>query len=264
MSLNVDATTGDVTVHQDDGSVVTFLSTPGGLTAPPRVLASLQGLQSDGTYLFTRKKSNISYHFSASGQLLDEADRHGYTTTLAYSGGQLATVTDPAGRQLTFTWTGTHITGASDPLGRATAYAYDANGDLVTVTDAGARATRYGYDASHQLTTRTAPGGGVTTNTYDASGRVTKQVDPAGLAQTFAYTGDASSDAGGATTITDAHRVVTLETYADLQLLSVVKGVDAVRRDDLVHLRPGLARPGHHADDRTATSPCRRSTSTAT
>ena len=223
MSLTVDATSGDVTVHQEDGSIVAFRSTPSGLTAPPRVLASLQ-LQGDGTYLLTRKKTNISYHFSASGQLLDEADRHGYTMTLAYAGGQLATVTDPAGRQLTLTWTGGRITGVSDPLGRTTAYAYDANGDLATVTDAGGRATHYGYDASHRLTTVTAPGGGVTTNTYDSSGRVTKQVDAAGLAQTFAYTGDASSDAGGTTTITDAHGAVTVETYADLQLFSVVHG----------------------------------------
>ena len=224
MSLAVDPATQDVTIAQEDGSTVTFVPNgSGGYLAPPRVLATLVQ-NADGSLSLTRKHINIRYDFSPAGQLTDEVDRNGYATTLAYSGSQLATVTDPAGRTLTFTWSGGHIATVTDPIGRTTSYGYDSAGNLVSVSDPAGRTTAFSYDANHLLLTKTDPRGRVTTNTYDSSDRVTAQTDPAGLKQTFAYTGDATSAAGGTTTITDGHGNVTTETYANLELLSVTPG----------------------------------------
>lgn len=224
MSMAIDPASQDVTITQEDGSTVAFLPNgSGGYIAPPRVLATLVQ-NPDGSFSFTRKHANVRYDFSPAGQLTGEVDRNGYATTVTYSGNQLATVTDPAGRSLTFTWSGGHITGVTDPLGRSVSYGYDSAGDLTSVTDPAGRKTAFSYDANHLLLTKTDPRGGVTTNTYDSSGRVASQVDPVGLKQTYAYTGDASSPAGGTTTITDGHGNVTSETYANLELLSVTHG----------------------------------------
>ena len=220
MSLTIDSS-GNVSVQQQNGSVVIFSpNSSGGYSVPSRVLATLIK-NSDGTYVFTPNSSHIAYKFNGGGQLVSETDRNGYTTTLSYSGNNLTTVTDPAGRSLTFAYTGSNISSVSDPAGRTVSFTYDAAGNLATATNPGGGKWSFTYDSAHHMLTMTDPNGGVITNTYDASGRVTQQVDPAGRTTTWSYSGDNASADGGTTTMTDPLGNQTTYFYQLLDLVTV-------------------------------------------
>jgi RHS repeat-associated protein len=224
MALTTDPSSGDVTVHQENGAQVTFTpGSGGGYTAPPRVTATLVK-NGDGSFTFTRNAQQ-TFSFSAAGRLTKETDLNGYTTTLVYDGaGQLATVTDPAGRSLTFTYSGGHIVGIKDPAGRTVSFTYDANGNLASATDVNGGITKFTYDANHRLLTMTDPRGGIVTNTYDGQGRIVSQADPLNRTTTYAYTGDNMSASGGTTTVTDPKGNVTVEQYRYGLRISVTRG----------------------------------------
>ncbi|MFC1431561.1 IPT/TIG domain-containing protein [Streptacidiphilus sp. N1-3] len=220
MSLAVDPASGVVTVTQENGSQVAFTPQNGTLIAPPRILAALTQ-NPDGGYTLLRKADRQQFTFTADGTLVSQSDRDGDTTRLQYAGGELAQVTDPSGRSLTFAWSAGHVSSVTDPLGRVFGYHYDAAGDLVQATDPAGHSWTFGYDGSHLLLTMTDPRGGTVANVYDASGRVVSQTDPAGLKTSWSFTGDATSPAGGSTSMVDPHGSRTVYTYADLELLSV-------------------------------------------
>jgi RHS repeat-associated protein len=223
MSLSIDATTGNVTVRQEDGATVTFVPSGSSFIAAPRVLATLRR-NGDGTYTFTRTREGIGYTFSAAGVLQSAVDRNGYATTFAYDGsGRLTTVTDPAGRTLTLAYAGTHVVSVTDPAGRTESFSYDAAGNLVTATDPAGGQTSFAYDANHLLLSMTDPRGSTTTNAYDSSKRVVSQTDPLGRRTTWSFTGNAASPAGGTTTITDPKGTASTFQYQNLELLSVTR-----------------------------------------
>jgi YD repeat-containing protein len=96
------------------------------------------------------------------------------TTTLAYSAGY-TTVTDPTGQVTRLDYDGsnrlTKITAPPAFTGAAAQivqYAYNANGDMTSVTDAMSKVTTYTYDASGNVLTVTDPLGAVVTRTYNA------------------------------------------------------------------------------------------------
>jgi YD repeat-containing protein len=124
MALSQDATTGAVTVHQENGSVVTF--TPNGsgdYTAPTRVLAMVVH-NTDGSWTYTRRARQI-FGFDPAGRLSTVADLNGETVSVAHTtGGQITTVTDGPGRALAFT--------------------YNPNGRIATITDPAGRVVTYG------------------------------------------------------------------------------------------------------------------------
>ena len=216
MSASVDGS-GNVTIHQGNGSTVTFSPSSGAYTQAPWVTARLVK-NADGTYTYTLA-DQTTYKFSSAGALMSITDREGYATTLGYNAsGQLTTVADAAGRNMAFSYnTSGQLASVRDPLGRTVSYSYDSAGNLTAVTDPAGSVTRYGYDSAHRLTTLTRPDGGVTTNVYDTSNRVTSQTDPLGHNYTFAYT-------PGQTTITDPNGNVNVENYTNLQLTSVTAG----------------------------------------
>jgi len=240
-----DSATGDVTVHQEDGSQVTFDDSSGTYTlAEPRYDATLTATGS--SYVFTRQGQDIFTFDQATGHLVAEQDLAGaqaspaYATTLAYdSSGQLHTITDPAGRTYTLTWTGAHITELADSAGRVVTYSYDGSDDLTDVYGVGTVRsggtaqdndhTQYAYTSAHLMTSVRTPdnyGGAasaVTSMTYDGSERVTAQTDANGHTTTFTY-GPGGGLSAGQTLTTDPSGHEALDTYANGLLTSETKG----------------------------------------
>ncbi|WP_433298897.1 RHS repeat-associated core domain-containing protein [Actinoplanes sp. CA-030573] len=231
-----DATTGDVTVRQEDGSSVPFTNTSGTYApAAPRFDATL--VKSGSVYTYTRRNQEIFTFDAATGRLTAETDVAGskavpaYKTSLTYdTAGHLTTVTDPAARSYTLTWTGSHITAVADQTGRKVTYSYNAAGDLTDVTYPDGGHEQYAYQSgTHVMTSmRTpanaaGPASAVTSMTYDSAERVTAQTDPTGRTTSFTYAPN-----GGLTTgqvlVTDPSGHKDLQTYENGLLISETKG----------------------------------------
>jgi YD repeat-containing protein len=134
LSVAVDSASGNVTINEETGSQVTFTPTPSGYQPPSRAIATLVK-NGDGSYTFARWNGE-QFLFNAAGQLVQESDRNGYKTTLAYNSiGALSSVTDPAGRSLTFSYIGALLASVTDPANRKVSFSYDSNGNLVSASD---------------------------------------------------------------------------------------------------------------------------------
>jgi RHS repeat-associated protein len=75
----------------------------------------------------------------------------------------------------------------TDPLGNLTQYAYDANGNLTSVTDANNHTTTYAYDAANRKISRTLPLGMTETFVNDATSNVTSHTDFRGKTATYTF-----------------------------------------------------------------------------
>jgi RHS repeat-associated protein len=229
MFLSTDSSTGNITVHQENGSTVTFVPDgSGGYTAPGHDLATLAGDEKHG-FTFKRDQTQASFLFKggAGSPLLQETDRNGYVTLLKTGGGTPAqwpgSVSDPAGRKLTLSYgSNGKLSSVSDPAGRRVSFAYDSAGNLAAATDVGGGVWHFTYDSNHRMLTMTDPRGGVTTNVYDSSGRVTSQTDPMGRTTTFSY--ESGANGGERTTVTDPLGNVTVYNYQNLLLTSKTTG----------------------------------------
>ena len=202
---------GDVTVNEEGGSGGDLQSVWCGLCRSGPSHHGHTGEES-GRHIHVHSSHEHRSLISRVGQLIDERDLNGYTTTLSYNGsGNVSTVTDPAGRQLTFTWTGDNITQITDPIGRTVEFTYDSAGDLTDITDVSGGDTHFTYYSGHLLWTMRMPDqnpaaggdGNALTNVYNSADQVTSQTDAMGRSTTFSYVGDPSSDSGGTTTVTD-------------------------------------------------------------
>ena len=186
--LVVDESSKLATLHQADGSTVSFIEDGGGtFTAPVGTQDSLKGSSTEG-YILTLA-DQTKYQFNGSGQLESVTDRDGNETTLSYTSGQLRTITDPSGRKITLAYNGEGLVeSATDPMGNTVKYTYE-SGNLKSVTMPGEGSPRwqFKYDGSHQLTEMVDGRGGKTTNSYDGSNRVVSQTDPMGHTLKFEY-----------------------------------------------------------------------------
>ncbi|MHB8511873.1 MAG: RHS repeat-associated core domain-containing protein [Actinomycetota bacterium] len=220
MSLNINGST--VTVIQENGSQIVFTLNGSTYSAPPREEATLVHNLNNNTYTFTRRARQI-FQFSSTGQLSSEGDLNLYSTSLNYTAGQLTSITDPANRSLLLTYTGSHVTLLSDVAGgRTVSFQYnDGQGNLTDVYDVNNKHWHFAYDSSHRMTTEQTPNdvaNGVNqTNHFDSNGRVDWQTDPLGQKTQFAYTSTT-------TTITDPKLNVTVDTYANGELVSETRG----------------------------------------
>ncbi|WGG49034.1 RHS repeat-associated core domain-containing protein [Rugamonas sp. DEMB1] len=113
-------------------------------------------------------------------------------------------------------------------------YRYDANGNLLSRTDAEGHATVYEYDGQQRLVKETAPDGGVTQFHYDGAGNLEWVRDPRPLQTSFTYNGfgdklsQTSPDTGLTSYRYDLAGRVASETRADGK--TVAYGWDALNR----------------------------------
>jgi len=242
---------GDVAIHQEDGSTVEFMpSGEGYAPSAPRIDATLT--DSGSSYTYTRRGTQVFAFDIATGRLTAETDVAGanaspsYATTLAYDpSGHLNVITDPSGRTYTLGWTGSHITSVTDTAGRTVTYAYNNEDDLTDVYGVGTTRgpalldndhTQFTYypgthllktirkpDFNGNTTTTPSP---VTTMVYDSDERVVSQTNPIGGTTTFTYgpTTTAPVLSSGQTLITDPTGHKTLDSYDYGLLTSETRG----------------------------------------
>jgi RHS repeat-associated protein len=151
--------------------------------------------------------NQTTYHFNASGFLLDVTDALGRKTVYTRDPGTnlLLSVTDPLGRQTVVTYdaagnmtsvtvvgTSQNLTSASftyepifnnlstitDALGHTTSLAYDKAGNLTSVTDPVDPPASLAYDGSGELVAATDPLGNTGNITYDSFGNLAQFKDP--------------------------------------------------------------------------------------
>jgi YD repeat-containing protein len=113
-----------------------------------------------------------------------------FTYTLVDGVSKIDTVTDGLGQKTTFSYAAGQTT-VTDPLHYATVYAYDAAGQLLSVTapavNGVSQVTAFNYDAKGNVLTVTDPRGKVTTYVYDANGNRIKETNAAGDVVTRVY-----------------------------------------------------------------------------
>jgi RHS repeat-associated protein len=158
-----------------------------------RVKAELSFDDGTDTWTYTRALVEI-LTFDASGLLRSKEDLNGNLLTFSRDvNDKVTSLAASGGREITITWTGDRITSVADSASRSVNYAYDGNGDLVSVTAVDGAVTSYTYDPEHRIATVTKPGGGIVTNDYDLEGRVASQTDPVGRETTFSYAAGATA-----------------------------------------------------------------------
>lgn len=166
-------------IHYPDGHVSTFIPMNyGGQSFPvfSGTTDSLQKNNNNSYSLFTKEKQQ--YHFDATGKLDSIIDLNNNIAKLYYTGNSLDSIVAPGGRALAITYTGNNITSVKDPLNRICNYGYDADNNLITVTDANNGSASSTYDSAHHLLTATNPlGNTIVNNIYDSSGKVVTQKD---------------------------------------------------------------------------------------
>lgn len=112
------------------------------------------------------------------------------TTTIgyAYNAGNLTvTTTNPAGQVASKTTDATGQTISATDHGGTLTYAYNSQGNLLTVVKDGATLTSSQYDAYGRQTQLTDQNAGTTTYAYDALGQLTSQTNANGNLTTMAY-----------------------------------------------------------------------------
>lgn len=195
--LSIDGS-GNVTLYDPLGGNEFFANQSSSYSAPSYVSTAL--VLSGGNYTLTDKHGG-KLVFNSAGQLIQEVDPNGYTTTLAYVSGSLSTVTDPAGRQLTFVYGTNGLVASVNDGTRTVGYQYGTNPSdpttylsLTQVTDVLGGVTTFTYDSSHRMLTAKGPICGATqgcnglVNVYDGNGRVSQQTDPVGHSSSYGYT----------------------------------------------------------------------------
>ena len=149
-----------------------------------------------------------SYAFDALGRPAGTTVPSGASTTTSYdaagrvvgladAAGAIAIGRDSNGRPLTTTENGQtlsraydlagRVTRFTDGAGRALGYAYDAAGNLRTLTYPDGKTVTYTYDDANRLKTVTDWASRVTAYAYDAGGRLTRTVRPNGTTQSRTY-----------------------------------------------------------------------------
>ena len=217
---------GNITIVWEDGRNDKFTKTDGSFTPPPGIYDTLEEYLSGKYKLTTTHGLEFYFDNPSHGRLTKIEDINGNTMTFSYTGDLLTTIIDAAGRQVNLGYTGSKLTTITDPNpspSRSIQLQYDANDNLVSITDTEGNTTTYGYDSTHYLTSVTDPRGSATTITYHSSGAV-YGVSTDLTSKSFLY-----NNVSRITTLTDSvggEQWITRYTYnADGRISSVEDGL---------------------------------------
>jgi RHS repeat-associated protein len=193
--------------YNDDGTVstatdpmghtVTYAYTGGDLTSVTNAVGSTWEFGYDSSRQLTSETDprggTVTTAYDSAHRVTSQTDAMDRTTTWDWSTPGETVITDPNSNVITDTFDPTlRLISSTDASGTAiaatTSYAYDANGNLTSVTDPNLHETTYTYDSANNRLTQTQPGSRTTTWTYDTSRDVTSMEDPTGLTTTYTYT----------------------------------------------------------------------------
>ena len=145
--------------------------------------------------------ATTSVTFDSLGGITSETDRRGNTTTITRN---------------SHDWPVTE----TDPLGRTTTYAYDAEGNVTTITQADGTTEPILYNDTYGVPTHVVDfDGNVTTYTLGTDGNITQEKDADGQSESYTY-----NSAGQVLTATDPLGKTTTYAYNGLgQLTSITE-----------------------------------------
>ena len=246
---------GSVTFTAADGSRHTFTSPTGSptvtYTRPATLYATLtrDTAASPDRFTLTYRDKSVDIFdedIASTGLLKQIKDRHGNTTSIAYTAGtaKITTITDPSSRVITFTWTGSNLTQIVDWA--------NVSGGIVQTSGSGNRTHRFFYDGSNYLIGWADPLNTSGDCTTSASHR-TCLTYANGFLSAIAKTQTYSTLTGSPLTVTSATQVATTSVayeFADVIGLTDAAGGAAV----LLHPAAGetkITRPGTPASETT-------------
>lgn len=152
-SMGIEPDSNGVWLRRMDGKRDLFREQGGVLVGPPGVFDVLEQ-PSTGQYMLTAK-NGTRYFFEdpAHKRLTRINDRYGNTIELTYTDSLLTGLEDATGRSVALEYTDgllTSVASQTSPA-RTVSYTYDAEGNLVKVTDALGQDIIYVYDDAHNL-----------------------------------------------------------------------------------------------------------------
>ncbi|MEV6675066.1 RHS repeat-associated core domain-containing protein [Streptomyces sp. NPDC051162] len=194
-----DALSHSTTYEYGSGNLLT--STKDALGNTARFTYTSTGLPETATSPLP-KVTRYTYDATGNQVTLTAADNSKTTRTFD-SSGRLLTVTDPRGNAsdadpAKFTTTYTYdaadrIASVTSPppstggAGGTTRYAYDAVGNLISVTDGAGNTSTYAYDAANRVTASRDAAGNVSTRSYDSMGNLAASIDATNAKTTYTY-----------------------------------------------------------------------------
>lgn len=220
-----DQLTNNVVVVRQGLNGEVFVKLPDGSYNPPPGNSSRLILNGNGTYSY-ETVNRLRMDFNAAGKVVLVTHPSGVQVAYTYNGNDLAQVKNSLGRVLTFTTTSGRITAVSDGT-RSVGYAYDANSNLSTFTDATSKSTTYQYDQPGRMQKffyPSFPSTAVVTNTYDTLGRIQTQSDANSKLYTYYFAGSRSEEVapGG----------ISRKTYLDA-FGNVIKAISPVNSNNV-------------------------------
>lgn len=231
---------GDVVVIWGDGRTDLF-DERGGTYTPVNeaVSARLEQFEANKFRVITREGIQFLFEEPAHRRLTRIQDTNENSLAFSYdTNRQLTTIADAAGRHIFLAYTNRRLTTVTDPNttpARTLQFAYNTQGDQVSLTDQLGNITSYIYDSTHLLTGISDPLG-ITTISYTAPGRAVGAISRSTLQ--------------GATLSARSFSYDTLTTAVVDTMDGGVSAVTRYRYDAARHLI-GITDPLGHTETRT-------------
>jgi RHS repeat-associated protein len=133
-------------------------------------------------------QQTVTFRYDASGNLTAATDPLGNVTSATYDGlGRVLRQTNANGWSTGFVYDKlSRLTSMADAAG-TTSFTYDANSNVLTVTDARGKTTTYTYDSMDRPATRRDPLGATEVYTHNHAGELTTRQNRQGQVATFEY-----------------------------------------------------------------------------